>query len=544
MEKKLAILLDPEKANLEALRFSKEAHPDYIFVGGSTGGDTTEFVRSLKKKLSIVHCPLSIILFPGNAAQFSAEADAILYLSLLSGTNPEYLVGQQIKSAREIKKSQIRSIPTAYILIDGGVETSTMKVTGTKPMDPHDVDRIVDVCIAAELMGKQAIYLEAGSGAKVPISTEIIKAVRANVSVRLIVGGGIRTPEAMQAAYEAGADIVVIGNHFESHPEELEKFLTAKRSYSETVLQQSGLTASAVGLKETFLYRDMQSRNVMIRDGQPYFIDFQGGRRGPTQYDVASFLWQAKANIPQSLRDQLIDAYLDELKQLSGIFHFPFSIFHWKAALPHWVLFRTLQVLGAYGYRGYFERKPHFLESIPNALRNLRDLFVTYPQLGEDYPYLRELAEGLTGEGGLTTQQSQSPQDGLTVTIYSFSFKHGLPEDKSGNGGGYVFDCRSTHNPGKYDEYKQLTGLDQPVIDFLEKDGEILTFLESVDKLIDHHVERFLERGFSHLQVAFGCTGGQHRSVYCAEHVTKRLKEKYNITIQLIHRERGIAKTL
>ena len=320
--------------------------------------------------------------------------------------------------------------------------------------------------------------------------------------------------------------------------------LTAKRSYSETVLQQSGLTASAVGLKETFLYRDMQSRNVMIRDGQPYFIDFQGGRRGPTQYDVASFLWQAKANIPQSLRDQLIDAYLDELKQLSGIFHFPFSIFHWKAALPHWVLFRTLQVLGAYGYRGYFERKPHFLESIPNALRNLRELFVTYPQLGEDYPYLRELAEGLTGEGGLTTQQSQSPQDGLTVTIYSFSFKHGLPEDKSGNGGGYVFDCRSTHNPGKYDEYKQLTGLDQPVIDFLEKDGEILTFLESVDKLIDHHVERFLERGFSHLQVAFGCTGGQHRSVYCAEHVTKRLKEKYNITIQLIHRERGIAKTL
>ena len=243
MEKKLARLLDPEKANLETLRFSKEAHPDYIFVGGSTGGDTTEFVRSLKKKLSIVHCPLSIILLPGNAAQFSAEADAILYLSLLSGTNPEYLVGQQIKSAREIKKSQIRSIPTAYILIDGGVETSTMKVTGTKPIKPSNLQTIIDTCIAAELMGKQAIYLEAGSGAITPVSTDIIKAVREAVSVTLIVGGGIRTPEAMNAAYEAGADVVVIGNHFESHPEELEKFLTAKRSYSETVLQQSGLTA-------------------------------------------------------------------------------------------------------------------------------------------------------------------------------------------------------------------------------------------------------------------------------------------------------------
>ena len=132
----------------------------------------------------------------------------------------------------------------------------------------------------------------------------------------------------------------------------------------------------------------------------------------------------------------------------------------------------------------------------------------------------------------------------LLVTIYSFSYKRGLPEDTSGNGGGYVFDCRSTHNPGKYDEYKALTGLDKPVIDFLEKDGEILTFLESVDKLVDHHVERFLERGFDHLQVAFGCTGGQHRSVYCAERLAKRLKDKYNVSIELIHRERGIRKDL
>ena len=239
----LALLLDPEKANLDALPITDLCHPDYIFVGGSTGGDTTDFIRALKEKLPITNHQLPIILFPGNSSQFSPEADGILFLSLLSGNNPEYIVGQQIKSARAVHDSHMDFVPTAYVLIDGGVETSTMRVTGTKPLDPKDVKTIVDTCIAAELMGKKAIYLEAGSGAITPVSTDIIKAVREAVSVTLIVGGGIRTPEAMNAAYRAGADIVVIGNHFESHPEELEKFLTAKRSYSETVLQRSGLTA-------------------------------------------------------------------------------------------------------------------------------------------------------------------------------------------------------------------------------------------------------------------------------------------------------------
>lgn len=223
--KALALLLDPEKADLSRLSFTQEIHPDYIFVGGSTGGDTTAFVRALKKKLSpITNLQSPIVLFPGNAAQFTPEADAILFLSLLSGRNPEYLVEQQIKSARAIKKSQIRSISTAYILIDGGVETSTMRVTNTRPLDPTDLTTIEDTVIAAELMGKEAVYLEAGSGAKTPVSTEIIAAVRAATSMTLIVGGGIRTPEAMNAAYNAGADIVVIGNHFESHPEELAQF--------------------------------------------------------------------------------------------------------------------------------------------------------------------------------------------------------------------------------------------------------------------------------------------------------------------------------
>jgi len=272
-----------------------------------------------------------------------------------------------------------------------------------------------------------------------------------------------------------------------------------------------------------FLYRDFQSRNVMIKDGQPYFIDFQGG----------------KANFPAALREELIDAYLDELHKLQP----SLAEQSWRAALPHFVLFRTLQVLGAYGYRGYFERKPHFLESIPNALKNLREVLNQLPE----YAYLRELADSLVNQSVLCQRSglySISPKDGLTVTIYSFSFRRGIPEDTSGNGGGYVFDCRSTHNPGKYEEYKTQTGLDQPVIDFLEKDGEILTFLNSVYALVDHHVERFIERGFDHLQVSFGCTGGQHRSVYCAEHLASHLKDKYPVRIHLIHRERGIDKWL
>jgi len=224
--KGLALLLDPEKADLDRLRFSAEAKPDYIFVGGSTGGSTTAFVRELKRHLSIFNLQSSIpiVLFPGDATQFSPEADAILYLSLLSGRNPEYLAGQQIRAARAIHDSKVEVIPTAYILIDGGTETSTMRVTGTKPIPSDDIDTIVDTCIAAELMGKQLVYLEAGSGARNPVPAEVIRAVREAIRIPLVVGGGIRTPEQMQAAYDAGADIVVIGNHLEEHPEVLGEF--------------------------------------------------------------------------------------------------------------------------------------------------------------------------------------------------------------------------------------------------------------------------------------------------------------------------------
>ncbi len=315
-----------------------------------------------------------------------------------------------------------------------------------------------------------------------------------------------------------------------------------------------------------FLYRDFQARNVMLNDdGKPYFIDFQGGRRGPYYYDVASFLWQASARYSSSLRTELIHEYYDALKQYTEV---P-SMRDFNERLQLFVLFRTLQVLGAYGFRGYFERKAHFIQSIPPAIQNLRDLLAAndYP-----YPYLVDMLKRLTElpqfamqpteptprkDGYKTTDRNPypaNPSDGkatfskydgkgpLVVKVFSFSYHKGIPEDDSGNGGGYVFDCRSTHNPGRYEPYKQLTGIDEPVIRFLEDDGEILTFLDSVYKLADAHVARYIQRGFTSLMFSFGCTGGQHRSVYCAQHLAEHISEKFGVEVKLLHREQKISQ--
>lgn len=280
---------------------------------------------------------------------------------------------------------------------------------------------------------------------------------------------------------------------------------------------------------ETFMYRDFQSRNVMIKDGEPWIIDFQGGRKGPIYYDVASFLWQAKANYPDSLRQELLKEYIEALRQYQSVDE---TYFH--AQLRHFVLFRTMQVLGAYGFRGYFEKKPHFIQSVPFAIANLRQLLQEpYPE----YPYLCHILKELT-ELKQFADSSQKPQ--LVVKVTSFSYKKGIPEDSSGNGGGFVFDCRAVHNPGKYDRYKSLTGLDEPVIRFLEEDGEITTFLEHVYGLVDASVKRYMERGFTNLSVCFGCTGGQHRSVYSAQHLAEHLNKQFGIQVNLIHREQNI----
>ncbi len=321
---------------------------------------------------------------------------------------------------------------------------------------------------------------------------------------------------------------------------------------------------------DSFMYRDFQARNVMLdAGGNPFFIDYQGGRKGPFYYDLASFLWQASARYSNKLRRELVLEYYNALQQYIEV---P-SVRHFVARLSLFVLFRTLQVLGAYGFRGYFERKKHFLDSIPPAMDNLRALL----KLGEDvfpYPYMMDMLRRLTdmpryahieepavsrADGYKTTDKNvyaAHPQDGpatfskydgkgpLRVRVFSFSYRKGIPADESGNGGGYVFDCRSTHNPGRYEPYKKLTGLDEPVIRFLEDDGEILTFLESVYKLADAHVQRYIDRGFTDLMFSFGCTGGQHRSVYSAQHLAEHIHNKYGIEVHVCHREQGIEQTL
>ena len=288
---------------------------------------------------------------------------------------------------------------------------------------------------------------------------------------------------------------------------------------------------------DTFMYRDFQARNVMVMDGEPWFIDFQGGRRGPIEYDLASFLWQARAAYPDNLKQHLIDVYLEALAPFRKV-----SAQEFLASLHNIVLFRTLQVLGAYGFRGYFERKPHFLQSIPAAIDNLRELLA---QDIEGCPYLTELLHRVTGLPQFNPQPA--PENAkLTVRVMSFSYRKGLPHDDSGNGGGFIFDCRGMHNPGKYDEYKKITGADAPVIKFLEEKGEVQHFLEHVYGLVDPTIDRYLERGFSNLMVSFGCTGGQHRSLYCANHLAEHLKDKYGdrIVILLEHREQGTKKEL
>lgn len=285
-----------------------------------------------------------------------------------------------------------------------------------------------------------------------------------------------------------------------------------------------------------FMLRDFQSRNVMVKDGEVYFIDYQGGRRGPSAYDLASFLWQAKAGFSHELRERLIEVYADEARRYDDV-----DAEMLKQQVRSMALIRTLQVMGAYGLRGRFERKPHFLQSIPLALGNLRSLLDE--GIG-DYPYLNEMLPRLI-EAGKGIGVSDDGFEGLTVRVSSFSFKKGIPEDPSGNGGGYVFDCRAMDNPGRYEEYRSLTGLDREVIEFLEAKGEIGRFLDSCHSLVDAAVGNYLNRGFNSLMVSYGCTGGQHRSVYSAQHMAEHIKERFpQVRVLLCHREQGIEVTL
>lgn len=296
-----------------------------------------------------------------------------------------------------------------------------------------------------------------------------------------------------------------------------------------------------------FMYRDFQARNVMLgTDGTLSFIDYQGGRRGPLQYDLVSFLWQASSHFDEDTRNHLTDVYIESLKNYADIDEASF-----RNSIPRWVLFRILQVLGAYGLRGRYERKKYFLDSIPAAIRNLAGILKVTGAC--PYPYLYGILERLVSLPEFACDGSSAPKSVsatgrtkgmLKVRVYSFSYKKGIPEDVSGNGGGYVFDCRMIHNPGRYEPYKHLTGLDKPVADFLENGGEMAVFLQNIYNMADSHVERYMKRGFTSLMFSFGCTGGQHRSVYGAQHLAEHIHSKYGIEVEVNHREQGITSIL
>ncbi len=297
-----------------------------------------------------------------------------------------------------------------------------------------------------------------------------------------------------------------------------------------------------------FLYRDFQSRNIMLRDGQPFFLDYQGGRKGALQYDIASLLFDAKADLPPALRQELLDLYIERASDFVALERSAFMR-HYYA----YVYIRVMQAMGAYGFRGFYERKSHFLQSVPYALKNVEwllqnvELPITLPALMDalgrmrDSETLRELSSGV-GPLPIAVASNKSgigapKESDLTVRIFSFSFRRGIPKDESGHGGGFVFDARSIPNPGREEKFKALTGKDAPVIEYLNQQERAHQFLGSVTSLVDASVKTYQDRGFTSLTVSFGCTGGQHRSVYFAEQLAKRLKDKNGVKVVVRHLE-------
>jgi len=281
--------------------------------------------------------------------------------------------------------------------------------------------------------------------------------------------------------------------------------------------------------RDYFLYRDFQSRNTMLIDGQPWFLDYQGGRRGALQYDIASILFDAKADLPPDLRLQLLDDYLKALARYTELSREAF-MHHYYA----FVYIRVMQALGAYGFRGFYERKAHFLASVPYALKNVRWLLHNV-ELPVALPTLTEAMRNMIGSEKL--QGIASEPDKLVVRVGSFSFHRGLPKDETGHGGGYIFDARSLPNPGREERFKTLTGKDAPVAEYLNQQESVHQYLAHVLSLVDASISNYQSRGFKNLSVAFGCTGGQHRSVYLAEQLAKHLRAKDGLDIVLCHRE-------
>jgi len=285
-----------------------------------------------------------------------------------------------------------------------------------------------------------------------------------------------------------------------------------------------------------FMFRDFQARNIMIFNNEPYFIDYQGGRKGPLQYDIASLLFQAKATLPEEIRIKLYRHYLNCVSK-----HITINTELFTQHYFGFVLIRVLQTLGAYGFRGLIENKPHFIQSIPYALNNLKFLLYQTDVL-DKYPVLKDICTQIL-ELKAFQNNSESKLKGLKICITSFSYKKGIPIDLSGNGGGFVFDCRGIYNPGRIEEYRELTGRNQDVIKFLEEKSNIKEFVKRTFEILKPTILNYKERQFSNLMINFGCTGGQHRSVYCADNLAKMLSSVPNITVFLWHREQNIRET-
>jgi aminoglycoside/choline kinase family phosphotransferase len=281
---------------------------------------------------------------------------------------------------------------------------------------------------------------------------------------------------------------------------------------------------------EFFLYRDFQSRNIMIRGEDPWFIDFQGGRKGPLQYDVASLLYDAKANIPEEVRGRLLDSYLASLEEHISVDRTQFLV-----QFRGFVLIRIMQALGAYGYRGFFEQKRHFLDSVPFAARNIRNILDA--GMPTPLPELERVLGTIVDRWAESNKTARSPGK-LNLLVQSFSYKKGYPADQSGHGGGQVFDCRALPNPGRIAKFRELTGEDQPVIDYLEGSTEVQECWSHVREIVDAHVANFLSRSFDSLTVSFGCTGGQHRSVYFAGKLGAHIRTRFpQVELSVTHRE-------
>jgi aminoglycoside/choline kinase family phosphotransferase len=287
-----------------------------------------------------------------------------------------------------------------------------------------------------------------------------------------------------------------------------------------------------------FMFRDFQSRNILVRDQDLHFIDFQGGMKGALQYDVASLLWQAKADLPEDWKRSLLIDYMDGAEKiLNAPLDRPLFVKQYQG----YVLLRLLQVLGAYGFRGLFERKAHFLISIPMGLRNLKN-FLHHQKLDLRLPEFERLLNLITEPGiiGRFEPMRADARTALVVHINSFSYNRGMPPDPFGNGGGFVFDCRAILNPGRQEQFRNQTGRDKEVKDFLEQQTQMPAFLNSVYSLVDISVQDYMQREFGHLMVNFGCTGGQHRSVYAAEALARHLRNKFNAKIDLHHLEQEL----